>query len=95
MDIPRGELQQLLEQQTQKMLDALRTEMSDILRQAGITAEQWMSQNKAYKIYGRSNVHRWIERGWLPVYNDGNNRKRILKADIERCVARNNKERTR
>lgn len=93
MDIPRGELQVLLEQQTQKMLNALRTEMADILHKAGITTEQWLSQNRAYKIYGRANVRRWIERGWLPVYNDGNSRKRILKADLERCVSRNNRER--
>ena len=93
MNIPYSELQYLLDQQAQKMLDALRTEMGDLLRQAGITTEQWMSQNRAYKLYGRSNVRRWIERGWLPVYNDGNSRKRILKADLERCVARNNKER--
>lgn len=93
MDIPRSELEYLLEQQTQKMLDVLRTEFNGMLRSADITTEQWVSQNRAYKLYGRSNVKRWIERGWLPVYNDGNSRKRILKADLERCVARNNKER--
>lgn len=93
MDIPRSELEYLLEQQTQKMFDVLRTEFNGMLRSAGITTEQWVSQNRAYKLYGRSNVKRWIERGWLPVYNDGNSRKRILKADLERCVARNNKER--
>ena len=97
MEITRTELQYLLDLQLKKYIDQLQPTIdravNDTLNSLGIAPVKWLSQAEAYREYGRTAVRRWIMQGWLPVYSDGNNkRKRILKVDLDRCVARNNRK---
>lgn len=96
MEITRGELQYLLDLQMQKYMEQLKPTIAscvgDALNNLGVRSPKWISQAEAYRVYGRTAVRRWVMQGWLPMYSDGNGkRKRILKADLERCVARNNR----
>lgn len=98
MEISRSELQYLLDLQLKKYIDQLQPTIAivveDTLNSLGIAPVKWISQAAAYREYGRITVKRWIEQGWLPVYSDGNGkRKRILRVDLDRCAARNNRQR--
>jgi hypothetical protein len=91
MEITNTELQQLLDQQMEKYIAHLR----QALRELGIEAKKrkWVSQAEAYRLFGKTNVKRWVERGQLPVYSDGDgNRKRIYIADLERVASKNNRQ---
>lgn len=99
MEISRTELQYLLDLQLKKTIQELQPVITECVSQSlnkiGLAQRrEWLSQNQAYRMYGRGNVKKWIEHGWLPIYSDGDNaRKRILRIDLERCVERNNKKR--
>jgi hypothetical protein len=91
MEITNTELQQLLDQQMEKYIAHLR----QALRELGIEAKKrkWVSQAEAYRLFGKTNVKRWVERGQLPVYSDGDcNRKRVYIADLERVASKNNRQ---
>ena len=91
MDVPYGELQQLLDQQMEKYIEQMRKALCEL----GIDTKKrkWVSQAEAYRLFGRTNVKRWIERGQLPVYSDGDgNRKRVYIADLERVAKKNNRQ---
>lgn len=77
-----------------ELLEAIRATVKEAVKSAmrELNARRWISQAEAYRLYGRANVRRWIASGMLPVYCDGDRRwKRVLVADIERCVERNNR----
>lgn len=97
VDITRSELQSLLDLQLKKYIEqiapAIDNSVNSAIRRIGIMPIEWVSQAKAYRQYGRTTVRRWVMQGWLPVYSDGNNkRKRIMRNDLERCAARNNRQ---
>lgn len=90
MDISNAELQYLLDQQMEKYI----AQMRKALQELGIDKQRkWISQAEAYRLFGKTNVKRWIERGQLPVYSDGDgNRKRLYVADLERVANKNNRK---
>lgn len=90
MDISNAELQYLLDQQMEKYI----AQMRKALQELGLDKQRkWISQAEAYRLFGKTNVKRWIERGQLPVYSDGNgNRKRLYVADLERVANKNNRQ---
>jgi hypothetical protein len=91
MEISNAELQYLLDQQMEKYI----AQMRQALRELGIETKKrkWVSQAEAYRLFGKTNVKRWIERGQLPVYSDGDgNRKRLYVADLERVANKNNRQ---
>lgn len=90
MDISNAELQYLLDQQMEKYI----AQMHKALQELGLDKQRkWISQAEAYRLFGKTNVKRWIERGQLPVYSDGNgNRKRLYVADLERVANKNNRQ---
>ena len=78
-----------------ELLEAIKATVREAVKTAmrEINTPRWISQAEAYRIYGRAIVRRWIASGMLPVYCDGDRRwKRVLVADIERCVERNNRQ---
>lgn len=89
MEITNAELQYLLDQQMEKYIAQMRQE----LRELGLDKQRkWISQAEAYRLFGKTNVKRWVERGQLPVYSDGDgNRKRLYVADLERVANKNNR----
>lgn len=90
MEISNAELQYLLDQQMEKYI----AQMRKALQELGLDKQRkWISQAEAYRLFGKTNVKRWIERGQLPVYSDGNgNRKRLYVADLERVASKNNRK---
>ena len=90
MDISNAELQYLLDQQMEKYI----AQMRKALQELGLDKQRkWISQAEAYRLFGKTNVKRWIERGQLPVYSDGDgNRKRLYVADLERVANKNNRQ---
>lgn len=90
MEISNAELQYLLDQQMEKYI----AQMRKALQELGIDKQRkWISQAEAYRLFGKTNVKRWIERGQLPVYSDGDgNRKRVYIADLERVANKNNRQ---
>lgn len=91
MEISNAELQQLLDQQMEKYIAHLRNALCEL----GIEGKRrkWVSQAEAYRLFGKTNVKRWIERGQLPVYSDGDgNRKRVYIADLEKVARKNNRQ---
>lgn len=90
MEISNAELQYLLDQQMEKYI----AQMRKALQELGLDKQRkWISQAEAYRLFGKTNVKRWIERGQLPVYSDGNgNRKRLYVADLERVANKNNRQ---
>lgn len=91
MDISNDELQYLLAQQMEKYI----AQMRQALRELGVDGKKrkWVSQAEAYRLFGKTNVKRWIERGQLPVYSDGDGyRKRVYIADLERVASKNNRQ---
>lgn len=90
MEISNAELQYLLDQQMEKYIAHLR----QALQELGLDKQRkWVSQAEAYRLFGKTNVKRWIERGQLPVYSDGDgNRKRLYVADLERVANKNNRK---
>lgn len=90
MEITNGELQYLLDQQMEKYI----AQMRQVLRELGLDNQRkWISQAEAYRLFGKTNVKRWVERGQLPVYSDGDgNRKRLYVADLERVANKNNRQ---
>lgn len=90
MEISNAELQYLLDQQMEKYI----AQMRKALQELGIDKQRkWVSQAEAYRLFGKTNVKRWIERGQLPVYSDGDgNRKRVYIADLERVASKNNRQ---
>ena len=89
MEITSAELQYLLDQQMEKYI----TRLAEALKELGLDNQRkWISQAEAYRLFGKTNVKRWVERGQLPVYSDGDgNRKRIYKEDLERVARKNNR----
>lgn len=97
MTAPNNELQHLLDLQLKKYIELLQPTIErcvkDTLNSLGIAPIVWLSQAEAYRQYGRMTVKRWVMQGWLPVYSDGaGRRKRLLRVDLDRCAARNNRE---
>ena len=90
MEISNTELQYLLDQQMEKYI----AQMRKALQELGLDKQRkWISQAEAYRLFGKTNVKRWIERGQLPVYSDGDgNRKRLYVADLERVANKNNRQ---
>lgn len=90
MDISNAELQYLLDQQMEKYI----AHMRKALQELGLDKQRkWISQAEAYRLFGKTNVKRWIERGQLPVYSDGDgNRKRLYIADLEKVASKNNRQ---
>ena len=90
MEISNAELQYLLDQQMEKYI----AQMRKALQELGLAKQRkWISQAEAYRLFGKTNVKRWIERGQLPVYSDGDgNRKRLYVADLERVANKNNRQ---
>lgn len=90
MEISNAELQYLLDQQMEKYI----AQMRKALQELGLDKQRkWISQAEAYRLFGKTNVKRWIERGQLPVYSDGDgNRKRLYVADLERVASKNNRK---
>lgn len=90
MEITNAELQNLLDQQMEKYI----AQMHQALRELGLDKQRkWISQAEAYRLFGKTNVKRWVERGQLPVYSDGDgNRKRLYVADLERVANKNNRQ---
>lgn len=90
MEISNAELQYLLDQQMEKYI----AQMRKALQELGIDKQRkWISQAEAYRLFGKTNVKRWIERGQLPVYSDGDgNRKRLYVADLEKVANKNNRQ---
>lgn len=90
MEITNAELQYLLDQQMEKYIEQMR----QALRELGLDKQRkWISQAEAYRLFGKTNVKRWVERGQLPVYSDGDgNRKRLYVADLERVANKNNRQ---
>lgn len=90
MEITNAELQYLLDQQMEKYI----AQMRQALRELGLDKQRkWISQAEAYRLFGKTNVKRWVERGQLPVYSDGDgNRKRLYVADLERVANKNNRQ---
>lgn len=90
MEISNTELQYLLDQQMEKYI----AQMRKVLQELGLDKQRkWISQAEAYRLFGKTNVKRWIERGQLPVYSDGDgNRKRVYVADLERVANKNNRQ---
>lgn len=90
MEISNAELQYLLDQQMEKYI----AQMRKALQELGLDKQRkWISQAEAYRLFGKTNVKRWIERGQLPVYSDGDgNRKRLYVADLERVANKNNRQ---
>lgn len=90
MDISNAELQYLLDQQMEKYI----AQMRKALQELGLDKKRkWISQAEAYRLFGKTNVKRWVERGQLPVYSDGaGNRKRLYVADLERVANKNNRQ---
>lgn len=90
MEISNTELQYLLDQQMEKYI----AQMRKALQELGLDKQRkWISQAEAYRLFGKTNVKRWIERGQLPVYSDGDgNRKRVYIADLERVANKNNRQ---
>lgn len=90
MEISNTELQYLLDQQMEKYI----AQMRQALQEFGLDKKRkWISQAEAYRLFGKTNVKRWIERGQLPVYSDGDgNRKRLYVADLERVANKNNRQ---
>lgn len=96
MEISRSELQYLLDMQLKKYIEQVQPVIArsvvDTMNSLGIAPVEWLTQAQAYRQYGRTAVRRWVMQGWLPVYSDGENkRKRILRVDLDRCAARNNR----
>ena len=89
MEISNTEFQYLLDQQMEKYI----AHMRKALQELGLDKQRkWISQAEAYRLFGKTNVKRWIERGQLPVYSDGDgNRKRLYVADLERVANKNNR----
>lgn len=87
MEISRTELEVLLEQQRLKYEESLRCVLRQELEQR---RAEWVSQAEAYRLYGRTNVERWVKSGKCPQrsYSKGK-RKRIRLADLERCAENN------
>ena len=87
MEITRTELDALLEQQRLKYEESLRRVLRQELERGKI---EWVSQAEAYRLYGRTNVERWVKNGRCPQrsYSKGK-RKRIRIADLERCAENN------
>ena len=90
MEISNTELQYLLDQQMEKYI----AQMRKALQELGLDKQRkWISQAEAYRLFGKTNVKRWIERGQLPVYSDGDgNRKRLYVADLDRVASKNNRK---
>lgn len=90
MEISNTELQYLLDQQMEKYI----AQMRQALQELGLDKKRkWISQAEAYRLFGKTNIKRWIERGQLPVYSDGDgNRKRLYVADLERVANKNNRQ---
>lgn len=90
MEISNAELQYLLDQQMEKYI----AQMRKALQELGLDKQRkWISQAEAYRLFGKTNVKRWIERGQLPVYSDGDgNRKRLYVADLEKVASKNNRK---
>lgn len=90
MEISNAELQYLLDQQMEKYI----AQMRKALQELGLDKQRkWISQAEAYRLFGKTNVKRWIERGQLPVYSDGDgNRKRLYVADLEKVASKNNRQ---
>ena len=90
MEITNAELQNLLDQQIDKYI----AQMRQALQELGLDKQRkWISQAEAYRLFGKTNVKRWVERGQLPVYSDGDgNRKRLYVADLERVANKNNRQ---
>lgn len=90
MEFSNAELQYLLDQQMEKYI----AHMRKALQELGLDKQRkWISQAEAYRLFGKTNVKRWIERGQLPVYSDGDgNRKRLYVADLEKVASKNNRQ---
>lgn len=90
METSNTELQYLLDQQMEKYI----AHMRKALQELGLDKQRkWISQAEAYRLFGKTNVKRWIERGQLPVYSDGDgNRKRLYVADLEKVARKNNRQ---
>lgn len=90
MEITNAELQNLLDQQMEKYI----AQMRKALQELGLDKQRkWISQAEAYRLFGKTNVRRWVQKGWLPVYSDGDgHRKRIYIEDLERIAKKNNRQ---
>lgn len=90
MEISNAELQYLLDQQMEKYIAQMRKALQELSLDK---QRKWISQAEAYRLFGKTNVKRWIERGQLPVYSDGDgNRKRLYVADLEKVASKNNRQ---
>lgn len=90
MGITTTELQSLFDKQTAKYI----AQMRKALQELGLGKQRkWISQAEAFRQFGKTNVRRWVQKGWLPVYSDGDgHRKRIYIEDLERVAKKNNRQ---
>lgn len=94
MTLDEDRLRQMLDAQCESLiqkLDALLMQrIVTLMGEAGIITDT-ISQSRAYELYGRRTVERWVQRGYLTVNSDGaRRRKRYSVVELHKAEKNNN-----